>query len=63
MAPWGGLIDVDWSNAKAAWTKQQPMDDEAMLLEQLRRLKKDQPTCKPELFRLVHTLFLRTESW
>eukprot|EP01079_Euglenida_sp_SAG-EU17-18_P006453 gene6453-6223_t len=43
LAPFGGLIDVDWSNAKQVWTKHQPMDDEAMLMEQLRRLKQEDP--------------------
>ena len=51
MAPFGGLIDVDWSNAKKQWTKHQPMDDESMLMEQLRRLKADDPGRKLWVYR------------
>ena len=32
-------MDVDWSNGKAEWVKQQPMEDETMLLEQFKQLK------------------------
>ena len=40
IAGWaGGLVDVDWSNGKAEWVKQQPMEDETMLLEQFKQLK------------------------
>jgi hypothetical protein len=46
-----GLIDVDWSNAKAQWVEQQPMNDEAMLLEQFQRLKKADPHNKVWLYR------------
>ena len=43
LAPFGGLIDVDWSNGKSLWTKQRPMRDEALLMDQLRRLRADDP--------------------
>ena len=51
VAPFGGLIDVDWSNAKQQWTKHQPMDDESMLMEQLRRLKAGDPERKLWVYR------------
>jgi hypothetical protein len=47
----GGLVDVDWSNAKALWVRQQPMRDEQMLLEQLRRLREAEPRGKVWIYR------------
>lgn len=37
-AQWG-IVDVDWSNAKAAWVKQSPMDCQERLVEQVKRIK------------------------
>ena len=51
IAGWRGLIDVDWSNAKSLWTKQQPMRDEEALLEQHRRLKAADNATKVWLYR------------
>ena len=42
----GGLVDIDWSNAKSLWVRQRPMRDEAMLLEQVRRLRASDPQGK-----------------
>ena len=43
-----GIIDFDWSNGKGTgtadgWVKHQPMDDEEMLFEQVRRTTKASP--------------------
>ena len=51
LAPFGGLIDVDWSNAKSTWSKQQPMRDETLLMEQLRRLRAGDPGRKLWIYR------------
>ena len=34
-----GIVDFDWSNAKAEWTKQHPMDCEERLVEQAKLIK------------------------
>ena len=51
LAPYGGLIDVDWSNSKQQWTKHQPMDDESMLMAQMRSLRVDDPGRKLWVYR------------
>jgi hypothetical protein len=51
IAGYRGLIDVDWSNSKAQWTKHKPMDDESMLMEQFRRLKAADAGTKVWLYR------------
>lgn len=51
---WGaqwGIIDFDWSNAKALWANAQPMDCEERLVEQARRVKAINPNTKVFVYR------------
>ena len=43
LAKWG-VVSMDWSNGRAAWAQQQPMDCDGMLLEQARSVKEIDPS-------------------
>ena len=38
-----GVVSYDWSNAKALWAQNQPMNCEEMLTEQAERVLKEDP--------------------
>ena len=46
-----GIVDFDWSNAKAEWTKQHPMDCEERLVEQAKLIKAINPDTKIYIYR------------
>ena len=42
----GGVVDVDWSNAKSIWSKAKPMNCEELLTQQVSVLKAANPNTK-----------------
>lgn len=48
-----GIVSYDWSNAKAQWSKQQPMDCEERLLTQARATKSTSPQSRVFVYRNV----------
>eukprot|EP01116_Phalansterium_solitarium_P006392 TRINITY_DN1868_c0_g3_i1.p1 TRINITY_DN1868_c0_g3~~TRINITY_DN1868_c0_g3_i1.p1 ORF type:complete len:413 (+),score=136.21 TRINITY_DN1868_c0_g3_i1:257-1495(+) len=46
-----GLVDFDWSNAKAVWAQQKPMDCEERLLTQAKMVKAANPNAKVWVYR------------
>ena len=53
-----GIVDFDWSNAKAVWAAAKPMDCEERLVEQVRRTTAASPTpsAKPAIPAAAATL-------
>ena len=48
-----GLVDIDWSNARAQWARHRPMDDDARLATEVAMVKAINPQthvwiCAPE---------------
>ena len=43
LAKWG-VVSMDWSNARAAWAQQQPMDCDGMLLQQATAVSEADPS-------------------
>ena len=48
-----GLVDIDWSNARAQWARHRPMDDDARLATEVAMVKANNPQthvwiCAPE---------------
>ena len=39
-----GVVSMDWSNGRAVWAQQKPMDCDGMLLEQAKLVKAIDPT-------------------
>jgi len=59
-----GVVDYDWSNAKALWANAQPMDCEERLVEQVRLTKEANPATKVWVYRnLVKALPWYTSVW
>lgn len=48
-----GLVDYDWSNAKATWVDQSPMDCDGMLVKQAALNKAQNPTAKVFVYRNI----------
>ena len=46
-----GIADFDWSNARALWANQHPMDDNGLLLEQAARIKTRSPSTHVWIYR------------
>ena len=49
-AKWG-VVDFDWSNAKGAWTRQQPMDCEERLVAQADLVRSANPDARVWVYR------------
>lgn len=47
------LMSFDWSNAKAAWVDQQPMDAEGLLVEQAALIKAVSPNSAVWVYRNI----------
>ena len=46
-----GLVDIDWSNMRADWANEAPMDDNARLLEQVALIKAQNQRTKTWIYR------------
>ena len=46
-----GLVDIDWSNMRADWANDAPMDDNARLLEQVALIKAQNQRTKTWIYR------------
>ena len=46
-----GITDFDWSNARAMWANQHPMDDNGLLLEQAAMVKARSPSTHVWIYR------------
>ena len=46
-----GIVDLDWSNMRAQWANDAPMDDNARLLEQVRSIKARNPRTHTWIYR------------
>ena len=47
-----GIVDIDWSNAKALWSNTSPMDDQERMLTQAKIIKKANPDTHVWVYRL-----------
>jgi hypothetical protein len=46
-----GLVDLDWSNAKALWANAKPMDCQERLITQAQKIRKSNPSTKTFVYR------------
>ncbi len=58
-----GVIDFDWSNAKALWVDAQPMNCEEMLMEQAKLTRAARPDAKVHVVRCGHPPLSNRLGW
>lgn len=51
LASQSGIVDFDWSNARAIWANQHPMDDNGLLLQQAAMVKARSPSSHVWIYR------------
>ena len=52
LAKWG-VVSMDWSNGRAAWAQQRPMDCDGMLLQQASAIKAIDPSTHVWVYRAL----------